>query len=53
VAVVAVVVTVMVEAPEPGKEVGLNVAVAPEGNPLALRVTTPLNPPTDVIVAMY
>jgi hypothetical protein len=44
--------TVMVEVPAPLTAVGLNVAVAPVGNPLALKVTVPLNPPVDPIVAV-
>ena len=37
--------TVMVEDPEEVTEAGLNVAVAPLANPLALNVTVPANPP--------
>ena len=33
-----------VEDPEPVTEFGLKLAVAPEGNPLTLKVTFPLNP---------
>ena len=51
-AVEDVVDTVMVELPDPLTEVGLKVAVAPVGNPLALKVTVPLNPPVDPIVAV-
>jgi hypothetical protein len=36
--------TVMVEDPEPETEVGEKLAVAPEGNPLALKLTLPVNP---------
>ena len=41
--VVAVVVTVMVAEPVAG--LGLKLALAPVGNPLALRVTSPVKPP--------
>jgi hypothetical protein len=34
----------------PGAEVGLNVAVTPLGNPLALKATAPVKPPVRVIV---
>jgi hypothetical protein len=43
-AVPVVVVTVNVELPVPLTDVGLNVPVAPAGNPLTLRFTAPLNP---------
>ena len=46
-------VTDMVEEPEPVTEVGLKLAVAPLGRPLALKPTTPLNPPDPVTVAVY
>jgi hypothetical protein len=36
--------TVSVDDPEPLIEVGLKLAVAPDGNPLALIDTLPLNP---------
>ena len=36
--------TLTVEVPDPVTDVGLNVAVAPVGNPLALSATLPLNP---------
>lgn len=52
VGIIVVVVTVMVDAPDPGNELGLKLAVAPAGSPVALKVTTPLNPPTEAIVAM-
>ena len=32
---------------------GLNVALAPEGRPLALKVTLPVKPPDGVTVAVY
>ena len=38
------VVTVKVEEPEPLIEVGLKLALAPDGRPLALKVMVPLNP---------
>jgi len=43
VAVVAVVLTVMVAEPVAG--LGLKLALAPVGNPLALKVTIPVKPP--------
>ena len=47
----AVVEIVSVDEPEPPlTEVGLKVAVAPLGNPLALKLTAPLNPPEGVTV---
>ena len=39
-----------VEVPDPVTDVGLNVAVAPMGNPLALSASLPLNPFNAVIV---
>ena len=33
-----------VEDPEPVTELGLKLAVAPEGNPVTLKVTFPVNP---------
>jgi hypothetical protein len=36
--------TDMVEDPEPVTELGLKLAVAPEGNPVTLKVTFPVNP---------
>jgi hypothetical protein len=51
-AVEDVVDTVIVELPDPLTEVGLKVAVAPVGNPLALNVTAPVNPPEGVTVAV-
>ena len=38
------VVTVIVELPEPFTEVGLKLALAPDGRPDALNVTVPLKP---------
>jgi hypothetical protein len=52
VGVVLAVVTVIVEEPEPVTEVGLKVALAPDGRPLALKVTAPANPFTAAIVAV-
>ena len=43
-AVVLAVVTVSVEVPLPLSVAGEKLAVAPVGNPLALRVTVPVNP---------
>src|ERR1700693_5412582 len=48
-----VVVTVSVELPAPLTDVGLNTPVAPVGNPLTLRFTTPLNPFTAPTVTAY
>ena len=39
-----------VEVPDPVTDVGLKLAVAPVGNPLALSATLPLNPSSAVIV---
>ena len=47
------VVTDMVDEPEPVNDVGLKLALAPAGNPLALKVTLLLNPPEPVTVAVY
>ena len=52
VGVVLAVVTVIVEEPEVVTDVGLKLAVAPVGKPLALKVTVPLNPFNAVIVAV-
>jgi hypothetical protein len=38
------VLTARVEDPEPETEPGVKLAVAPEGNPLTLKLTFPLNP---------
>lgn len=51
--VVVAVVTVMFDEPEPVTLPGLKVALAPAGSPVALKVTTPLNPPTAAMVAVY
>ena len=47
------VVTVSVEAPEPVTEVGLNEAVAPAGNPLAVRLTVPVKPLSALTFTVY
>ena len=52
VGVVLAVVTVMVDEPEPFTDVGLKLALAPAGNPLALKVTVPVKPPVGVTVAV-
>ena len=53
VGVVDAVLTVSVEVPEPVTEVGLNVPVAPVGNPLTVNATELLNPPVAVTVGVY
>jgi hypothetical protein len=51
--VLALVVTLMVLPPAPPLiEVGLNVAVAPEGSPLALKLTLPVKPPDAATAAV-
>ena len=45
------VVTLIVDAPEPATEAGLKLALTPAGNPLAVRETVPLNPFNALIVA--
>ena len=52
VGVVALVVTVMVDEPDVVTDVGLKLALAPAGNPLALKVTVPVKPPDGVTVAV-
>lgn len=47
------VVTVRVEEPEVVTDVGLKVAVAAAGSPVALNVTVPAKPFSAVIVAVY
>lgn len=47
------VLTDMVDDPEPVTEVGLKLALAPEGNPLTLKPTDPAKPPDPVTVAVY
>ena len=51
--VVAAVVTVSVEVPAVVTDVGLNVAVAPAGNPLTVRATAPVKPFTAADVGVY
>jgi hypothetical protein len=51
--VLPVVVTVNVELPDPVTVAGEKPAVAPAGNPLALSVTTPVNPFTAPTLAVY
>jgi hypothetical protein len=49
--VLVLVVTDIVDDPEPPVTgFGLKLALAPEGNPLALKVTFPVNPPDPVTV---
>jgi len=38
------------ESPEPCSDDGLNVAVAPGGNPVTLKLTIPVNPPDGLTV---
>lgn len=45
--------TVIVLDPEPFTEGGLNPAVVPEGRPVTLRPTVPVNAPKAVTVAVY
>ena len=47
------VVTVNVEFPAPTTVAGEKLAVAPVGNPLALNVTTPVNPFSAAMLAVY
>ena len=53
VGVVAAVVTVRVDVPDPVTEVGLNVPVAPVGNPVTVSATAALKPFTAVTVCVY
>jgi hypothetical protein len=46
------VVTLMVLFPEPAIEAGLNVALAPEGSPVAVKFTVLAKPPDGVTVAV-
>src|SRR2546422_7954765 len=48
--VVAVVLTVMVAEPVAG--LGLKLALAPAGNPLALKLTTPVKPPEGEMITV-
>ena len=50
--VVLMVVTVMVEEPDVVTDAGLKLALAPDGSPLALKVTVPVKPPDGVTVAV-
>ncbi len=52
VGVVAAVVMVMVDDPELVTDDGLKLTVVPDGNPVALKLTVPLNPPDGVTVAV-
>ena len=52
VGVVLLVVTVIVEEPDVVTDVGLKLALAPDGNPLALKLTVPVKPPDGVTVAV-
>jgi len=45
-------VTVIVDDPDVATDVGLKVAVVPDGSPLTLNVTVPANPPDGVTVAV-
>lgn len=47
-----VVVILNVELPEPVMVVGVNVPVVLAGTPVAVRATTPVNPPEGVIVTV-
>jgi len=47
-----VVATVIVELPDPATEVGEKPAVAPDGSPLAVKLTLELKPPTAVSVTV-
>ena len=49
----AAVVTVRVDVPEPFTEAGLKVPFAPLGRPETVRATDELNPPWAVSVAVY
>lgn len=51
--VVVLVVTVIVEVPLVVTVVGLKLADAPAGKPLALSVTAPANPPSAPMVTVY
>jgi hypothetical protein len=46
------VVTLIVVDPDAVTEVGLNVAVAPEGRPVTLKATVPVKPLTGLTVAV-
>ena len=49
----ALVETLSVVGPDVLTDAGLNEAVAPDGSPLTLKVTVPLNPVPGVTVAVY
>ena len=49
----ALVLTVSVEDPEVVIELGLKLAMAPWGSPLALRLTVPVNPLDGVTLTVY
>jgi len=51
--VVALVVTVSVDDPEPFTEAGANAPPAPAGSPVRLNDTVPVKPPEGVTVAVY
>jgi hypothetical protein len=42
----------MLLVPDPLIEAGLNVALAPEGSPVVLKLTLPVKPPDGVTVAV-
>ena len=42
-----------VELPEVATDVGVNVALAPVGNPTTFKPTFPVNPPEDATVTVY
>ena len=44
--------TVIVEEPDVVTDAGLKLALAPAGNPLALKVTVPVKPPDGLTVAV-
>lgn len=44
--------TDIVDDPDPVTDAGLKLALAPAGNPLAARPTTPVNPPEAVTLAV-
>ncbi len=52
VGVVLAVVTVMVVEPGPVSVKGLKLELAPKGNPVALKLTVPENPPDGVTVTV-
>ena len=45
--------TPSVVGPEPDTASGLKVALAPDGRPITLKLTLPVNPATGVTVAVY